>query len=107
MHRVILAGAALVVLAACGQAAPESDNPQPGAAPPSEAIAEASHATAAEPPVAFMQCKVCHTTQAGQHLVGPSLAGVYGRTAASARGYPYSAALKQAGLTWDDATLDR
>lgn len=106
MHRVILA-AALIALAACGKAARESDNPQPGAAPPGAAIAEASQATAAEPPAAFLQCKVCHTTQPGQHLVGPSLAGVYGRPAASAAGYPYSAALKQAGLTWDDATLDR
>jgi cytochrome c len=43
----------------------------------------------------------------GQHLVGPSLAGVYGKPAAGAADYPYSAALKQAGLTWDDATLDR
>ena len=103
MHRVILAAAALVALAACGKAARESDNPKPAA----EAIAEASQAAAAEPPAAFLQCKICHTTVPGQHLVGPSLAGVYGKPAAGAAGYPYSTALKQAGLTWDDATLDR
>ncbi len=107
MHLVIVAAAALVSLAACGKAARESDDPQPGAAAPAKAIAEASQATAAEPPAAFLQCKVCHTTQPGQHLVGPSLAGVYGKPAAGAAGYPYSAALKQAGLSWDDPTLDR
>ena len=42
MHRVILAAAALVALAACGKAARESDNPKPAA----EAIAEASQAAA-------------------------------------------------------------
>jgi cytochrome c len=103
MQRLVLAAAALVALVGCEKASRESDNPKPVA----EAIAEASHATAAEPPAAFLQCKICHTTQAGQHLVGPSLAGVYGRPAASAAGYPYSAALKQAGLTWNEATLDR
>ena len=40
-------------------------------------------------------------------MIGPSLAGVYGKPAGAAADYPYSAALKQAGLTWDDPTLDR
>jgi cytochrome c len=107
MVRLALTALSLLAVAGCGKAARESDDPKPGAAPPAEAVAEASVATAAEPPAAFLQCKICHTTQPGQHLVGPSLAGVYGKPAASAAGYPYSAALKQAGLSWDDATLDR
>ena len=113
MNRLVLAAAAMLVLAGCGKAARESDDPKPDGVPgtqgssPAAAVAAASDAAAAVPPAAFAQCKICHTTEPGKHLIGPSLAGVYGKPAASVAGYPYSAALKQAGLTWDDATLDR
>jgi cytochrome c len=115
MIRPFLAAALLTMLAACGHASRESDDPQPDATPgtgggsPSAtaAIAEASTAAASEPPAAFNQCKICHTTEPGRNLIGPSLAGVYGRKAASAAGYPYSPAMRQSGLTWDEATLDR
>ena len=61
----------------------------------------------------FSRCAGCHSTQAGQNKVGPSLAGVFGRTSGSVPGcgsvpgYSYSAALKNAHLTWDDQTLDK
>ncbi len=113
MIRPVLSALVMLTLAACGQAARESDNPQPDSIPgtagerPGTAIAAASAAAAAETPAAFQQCKVCHTTEPGKHLVGPSLAGVYGSKAGAAAGYPFSTALRQSGLTWDDATLDR
>src|SRR5712691_2731908 len=68
----------------------------------------ASAATPAGTPTAqdFSRCAGCHSTQAGQNKVGPSLAGVFGRTSASVPGYTYSAALKNAHLTWDEQTLD-
>lgn len=107
MIRPAVAAAAFLALAGCSGGS-ESDAPAaPAAGTSGEAIAAASAAAAANPPAAFLQCKVCHTTEPGQHLVGPSLAGVYGKPAGSAAGYPYSAALKQSGLTWDDAALDR
>lgn len=52
------------------------------------------------------QCGACHSTVAGETRVGPSLAGVVGRKAASANGYQYSAALKASNKTWDKAALD-
>jgi cytochrome c len=55
----------------------------------------------------FSRCAGCHSTQAGQNKIGPSLAGVFGRTSASVPGYSYSAALKNAHLTWDEQTLDK
>lgn len=58
-------------------------------------------------PAAFMQCAACHSTEPGRNGVGPSLAGVVGRKAASLPGFNYSAALGKSGLTWDRATLDR
>lgn len=38
---------------------------------------------------------------------GPRLAGVYGRKAGSVTGFEYSAGLKNSGITWTDATLER
>ena len=56
--------------------------------------------------VTFQQkCSACHSDVAGKNGVGPSLFGVYGRAAASAPGYSYSAALKASGVTWTPANL--
>jgi len=52
------------------------------------------------------QCASCHTTEAGRNGFGPSLAAVFGRKAGSLAGYHYSPAMAQAGLTWDEKTLD-
>lgn len=58
--------------------------------------------------VVFKQrCSTCHTATPGQrHGVGPNLAGLAGRRAASGD-FNYSTALRNSGLTWDAATLDR
>ena len=57
-------------------------------------------------PAAFAQCASCHSVEPGKHGVGPSLAGVYGTKSGEIAGYAFSEPMKQAGLTWDDATLD-
>jgi cytochrome c2 len=54
----------------------------------------------------FNRCSACHTTTAGRNGLGPSLAGVVGRTSGTAAGYHYSPAMTNAHLTWDTATLD-
>lgn len=51
------------------------------------------------------QCSGCHTLDHAK--LGPPLAGVVGRRAGSVDSYPYSAALKSAGFTWDETNLDR
>jgi cytochrome c len=51
------------------------------------------------------RCSVCHATTGDKPGIGPSLAGVVGRKAAST-GFTYSAALKASGLVWNPKTLD-
>ena len=56
----------------------------------------------------FVQCQACHSIRKGEpHKIGPNLNGVAGAPAASRPGYAYSKPLKEAKLSWDDATLDR
>ena len=53
----------------------------------------------------FMQCRTCHAIEAGVNRVGPSLHGIVGRHSGIMPGYTYSAANKNSGKTWDEATL--
>jgi cytochrome c len=56
---------------------------------------------------AFGACAACHTLEPGRHLTGPSLAGLWGRKAGTAQGFPrFSAALRRAGIVWDERSLD-
>lgn len=52
------------------------------------------------------KCGSCHSMEPGEHKIGPSLAGVMGRTAGTADGYTKYKAMKGASFTWDDATMD-
>jgi cytochrome c2 len=52
-------------------------------------------------------CAMCHSTVAGKNMIGPSLAGVVGRTSGTAPGYTYSHAMANAHIVWSPETLDK
>ncbi len=56
----------------------------------------------------FNKCKACHKTVAGKKGIGPSLYGIFGRTAGTSKKFKYSKDLKAAGkkgLVWNAKTL--
>lgn len=105
----IFAGLALAV-AACGS--PPDDKAADSAAPAADTAAPAPAASATVAaadgrPPAFAQCAACHSVEKGKMGIGPSLAGVFGTKSGEIAGYAFSDAMKSAGLTWDESTLDR
>jgi cytochrome c len=53
------------------------------------------------------RCAMCHATQPGVNKIGPSLAGILGTKSGSIAGFNFSAAMKNADITWDDTNLDK
>ncbi len=130
----LLAGAAVLSLAACGGAkktettttadttAPAVET-APAAVPAADATAPAAAPAATAAPAAgavtyasltgdvvngekvFGQCKTCHVAEKGVNRVGPSLWGVVGRKAGSIDGFKYSPANKNSGFTWSEDQL--
>ena len=67
----------------------------------------ASAADAEAGKTVFNKCKACHQVGEGaKNAVGPNLTGVIGRKAGSEEGFNYSEAMKNSGLTWDEATFE-
>ncbi|WP_369027040.1 cytochrome c family protein [Qipengyuania sp. RANM35] len=78
---------------------------KPAAGPTKAAVAQAAAVVAAVPPPAFGRCAVCHTAnKGGEDKLGPNLWGAYGAKAGQGS-FSYSDALKNSGLTFDEATL--
>lgn len=79
-------------------------SPTPTATPTTTAVAPPA---AVAEPAAFAQCKACHSVEPGDNGIGPSLAGIFGRKAGTVAGFTYSDAMKDSGLTWNQANLNR
>ena len=72
----------------------------------SSAALAAGDATAGER-VFASHCAVCHATAPGEKKTGPSLGGIVGSKSGTVPGFDFSAAMKSANVTWDDANLDK
>ena len=64
----------------------------------SAAAADAAHGKAL-----YQACIACHSER--PDAIGPSLKGVVGRKSAALEDFRYSAPMRRANLTWDDANL--
>ena len=54
----------------------------------------------------FKQCLPCHSIGPGaKNKVGPELNGLDGRKSGTVEGFSYSAANKDSGITWSEATF--
>ena len=53
----------------------------------------------------YVRCMACHALPTDR--VGPRHCGLFGRRAGSIPGYPYSDAMKNSRIVWNDKTLDR
>ena len=53
----------------------------------------------------FLNCKTCHSNEAGKNMVGPSLHALIGRHSGTIPGFSYSTANKNSGITWTEAKL--
>jgi cytochrome c len=63
------------------------------------AMAGASAQTAEQGEAVWRKsCAACHTLDPKRHKIGPHLAGIVGRRAASAEGYPYTEAFRALDL---------
>jgi cytochrome c len=89
MRRSIWAGGLLAVLGVAVSATAWAGDPASGLA------------------VFRTQCGICHSVAQGKNMVGPSLFGVVGRKSGSVQGFHYSAANRDAGITWDAPILDK
>ena len=54
----------------------------------------------------FARCMACHSVDPGVNRLGPSLAGIAGRTSGTVPGFAYSPAMKSAKIRWDAKSLD-
>lgn len=104
--------AMLALVTACGQTPPDAASVPP-MSPPAGPDAAEQPAVAAGPGDAeagkrlYIYCQACHSINAGgMNKVGPNLYGVIDAAAGQVEGFAYSQALLDAGLTWDDATLN-
>src|SRR5215831_7649498 len=71
------------------------------------ATAAVAAGDAAKGKAVFEQCAACHSLEADQNGVGPSLHGLFGRKSGSEEDFVYSAAMRRANVTWTPEQLDR
>ena len=86
----IPAAAALALLAAAVAGAPASAA-GPGDSKRGEAV--------------YGRCLACHAL--ARDRVGPRHCGLFGRRAGSVPGFAYSKVMRESGIVWNEATLDR
>jgi glucose/arabinose dehydrogenase/cytochrome c551/c552 len=106
-HALVAGVLSLALFAAGGTAAAQDVSPKPLLN--SDLIARQVPAgDAVKGKAVFEQnCALCHSDNTETVKQGPSLMGIYHRPAGTGANFTYTKALKDSGLTWDAANLDR
>ncbi len=102
------------LMTACGEqvnSAPASDNSTATAAAATDSYdinALLATADPAKGQIVFLQCRACHSLEAGgPNKVGPNLHNVMGRKAGLAPGFSYSDPMTASDVVWSVEALDR
>jgi len=72
---------------------------------PPAARADALQGDPARGQQVYARCQGCHSIE--RNRIGPMHKGLFGRRAGSVPGFDYSAAMRNSGIVWSEATLDR
>jgi len=72
------------------------------------AVVAAKEETSEDGKLAFNNaCRTCHSFKPNDNRLGPTLHGIVGRQAGTLEGFQFSSAMKSAGITWDESSLDK
>jgi len=74
-------------------------------AAPSAVLANALQGDPTHGQQIYARCQGCHSIE--RNRIGPMHKGLFGRLAGSVPGFAYSAAMRNSGIVWSEATLDR
>ncbi len=104
MKRYILVTSSLVLMSltmACAA------NPDEAGSSESSALAAADDATLRRGKIMFLQCRACHSTEAGgENKVGPNLNGIFTAKSGQKEGFVYSEAMREKAFRWDAESID-
>ena len=57
--------------------------------------------------VIYEICAACHSLNAGENKIGPSLHGVFGSKSGAVEGFEYSIFMKMKNIIWDEEAMDQ
>ena len=100
-----------MLMTACAEqvnSAPAAGNGTPATADTPDINALLASADPAKGQIVFLQCRACHSLEAGgPNKVGPNLHGGMGRKAGLAPGFAYSEAMAGSAVVWSVEALDK
>ena len=100
-----------MLMTACAEqvnSAPAAGNGTPATADTPDINALLASADPAKGQIVFLQCRACHSLEAGgANKVGPNLHGAIGRKAGLAPGFSYSEVMTGSAVVWSVETLDK